>query len=50
MDYIGLQEISKNNQVITSLNLREDENAVIAGTISILDTVVIPTGSTVIII
>ena len=50
MEYIGLQQISKNNQVISSLNLRDDENAVIAGTVEIDDTVTIPSGSTVVII
>ena len=50
MEYIGLQLISKNNQVISSLNLREDENAVLAGTVTIEDTVSIPSGATLVIV
>lgn len=50
MEYIGLQQISKNNQTISSLNLRDDENAVIAGTVTLDATITIPSGSTVVII
>jgi len=50
MNLIGEQKISKNNQVITSLNLTEDENCILAGTVELDATITIPSGSTVVII